>query len=214
MTKLQKLQVVKSYFPNATIDLNYETPFQLLIAVVLSAQTTDIAVNKVTVDLFRQYPDANALKKAEQTDVQALIKTIGLSKSKSKNIIELAAIYDTKFAGVMPKSRELLMELPGVGQKTANVVLANLFNMPYIAIDTHIHRICIRLAIVPEKTNVYKTEETLMRVLKNEDLLQYHHSLIYFGRHICTAKSPKCTECALKNNCRYFRQRSKNERIS
>lgn len=205
LTKLEKLKIMREYFPNAHAELNYETPWQLLIAVALSAQTTDKAVNKVTKDLFYHYPDANSLKSANYNDVLNIVKKIGLANTKTKNIIALSKTYDEDFNNIMPKDRNLLTSLPGVGVKTANVCLANIYDMPYMAVDTHIERITKRTAIAPLKASVLDIEKILERVLKGENINDYHHTLIFFGRYHCTARNPKCNDCRLKKNCRYYK---------
>lgn len=209
MNKIEKLKTMRSYFPNATIELDYNTPWQLLIAVTLSAQTTDKAVNKVTKNLFLKYPTSYLLSIASFDDVYCHVKHLGLANQKTRNIISLSKIYFNDFNDEMPKSREKLVSLPGVGIKTANVCLANIYNLNYIAVDTHIHRICIRLAIVPNNSNVLDVEKTLTRLLKNENLNDYHHSLIFFGRYHCKARNPMCLECKLKNNCRFYKKEIK-----
>lgn len=203
MTKLERLQVAKSYYPNAVPELDYTTELELLIAVMLSAQTTDKAVNKVTNILFSQYKTADEYISANIEDLKMIIKPIGFANQKSKNIIEICKIYKSEFKYNLPKERNLLMQMPGVGQKTANVVLATLFDMPYMAVDTHVFRTCKRLKIIPNHRDELYAEKTLERILKNENINSYHHSLIYFGRYHCTAKNPKCDNCKLKLDCRY-----------
>ncbi len=205
MTKLEKLKIAASYFPQAEAELDFDSPFQLLIAVLLSAQTTDKAVNKVTVNLFREYPDAKTLMNANYSDIYNIINKIGLAKTKSKNIIATAKIYHESFNDILPRDRDMLISLPGVGIKTANVCLANIYGFQLMAVDTHVERISKRLAITPNDSSVLKVEKTLNRLLKDEDINQFHHSLIFFGRYHCKASSPKCSECLLTNECRYYK---------
>lgn len=206
MKKLERLKIAKNYYPNASLELNYNTIFQLLTAVMLSAQTTDIAVNKATSELFKKYKEAKDFDKITYDEIYPYLKNIGLAKTKTKNLIKLAHQINKEYNGIVPNKREELIKLAGVGQKTANVVLANAFNQQYIAVDTHIERICKRLVIVPEKYDVVQIENTLVRILKDEDLSQYHHSLVFFGRYHCKAKKPNCNNCKLQKECRYYRK--------
>lgn len=209
MTKLERLQEAKSYFPDATPELNYNNELELIIAVMLSAQTTDKAVNKVTAVLFDKYPDANSLAKASFEDILEIVKYIGLAKRKAMNVQKICKFYIEEFNYKLPKDRDRLMEMPGVGQKTANVVLAIIYDMPYMAVDTHVYRICKRLKIIPEHRNELYAEYTLERILKGENINQYHQSLIYFGRYHCLARNPKCNECTLTGDCRYYKANHK-----
>lgn len=204
MDKLTRLQIAKDYYPLATPELNYESDFQLLIAVMLSAQTTDKAVNKATADLFRKYPTAKSLGDADYDQIYATISKLGLAKTKAKNAKIIGEIFNTKFNNILPNSREELIKLPGVGIKTANVVLAIIYDLPYMAVDTHVLRICKRLKIVPEHRNEQYAEKTLERLLVNENINQYHQSLIYFGRYHCKARNPNCENCKLQAECRYY----------
>lgn len=209
MTKKERLVVAKSYFPDATPELNYSNELELILAVMLSAQTTDKAVNKVTDQLFAKYPTADDYLNANIEEIQAIIKPIGLTKRKSQNIIEICKFYKEELNYQLVNDRKLLMTLPGIGQKTANVVLAILFDMPYMAVDTHVHRICKRLKIIPEHRNELYAEYTLERILRGENINSYHQSLIYFGRYHCTAINPKCDSCKLQTECRYYKQLNK-----
>lgn len=206
MTKLERLKVAKSYFPDATPELDYSNELELLIAVMLSAQTTDKSVNKVTNMLFNKYKTADDYINGDIEDIKAIIKPIGLTKNKSNNILKICKFYKNELNYKLPADRLKLMEMPGVGQKTANVVLAIIYDMPYMAVDTHVYRICKRLKIIPEHRNELYAEYTLERLLKNENINSYHHSLIYFGRYHCTAKNPNCMNCKLQTECRYYKQ--------
>lgn len=206
MTKLERLKVAKSYFPDATPELDYSNELELLIAVMLSAQTTDKSVNKVTKMLFNKYKTADDYINGDIEDIKAIIKPIGLTKNKSNNILKICKFYKNELNYKLPADRLKLMEMPGVGQKTANVVLAIIYDMPYMAVDTHVYRICKRLKIIPEHRNELYAEYTLERLLKNENINSYHHSLIYFGRYHCMAKNPKCIDCKLQTECRYYKQ--------
>lgn len=205
MTKLERLQVAKSYFPDATPELNYTNELELVLAVMLSAQTTDKAVNKITDTLFNLFRTADDYLEADLEEIKEIIKPIGLTKAKANNIIKICKFYKNEFNYRLPNDRKKLMEMPGVGQKTANVVLAILFDMPYMAVDTHVLRTCKRLKIIPEHRNELYAEQTLERLLKGENINSYHQSLIYFGRYHCTAKNPNCTNCKLQTECRYYK---------
>lgn len=189
-------------FPDAHCELNHSTPFQLLIAVILSAQTTDVSVNKVTPALFEKYPDAYTLSKAEVKDVEKLIRNIGLYRNKAKNIIACAKQIVDEFDGEVPNTMKKLTSLAGVGRKTANVVLSVSFNIPAIAVDTHVDRISKRLGFAKMNDSVLQVEEKLKRKIKRERWNHAHHLIIFFGRYFCTAKNPKCNECPFIDICK------------
>lgn len=197
------LETLNQMFPDAKAELNYKNPFELLIAVVLSAQTTDKAVNKVTEVLFNQYPDALALSKAELSDVESIIKTIGLYHNKAKNIIALSKILVEHHQGEVPQNRTLLESLPGVGRKTTNVVISNAFGIPALAVDTHVARISVRLGLAKQTDTVLQIEQKLNRKIPKEHWLKVHHQMIFFGRYHCLAKNPKCSSCPLFDECKY-----------
>lgn len=186
------LDELEKLYPNPETMLDYETPFQLLIAVLLSAQTTDVAVNKVTPSLFADYPDADTMAEAEITDLENKIKTIGLYRNKAKNMKNTALMIRDEFNGQVPKTREELVKLPGVGRKTANVVLGEAFGIPTIAVDTHVERVTKRMGIVDPDASVLETEKTLMEKIPESRWRDAHHQFIYFGREYCTARNPKC----------------------
>ena len=175
--------------------------FELLVAVVLSAQTTDVSVNKVTPQLFAKYPDAAALAKAEQDDVIELIRTIGMYKTKSKNIIKLAQALQEEHDGIVPEDYDALVALPGVGRKTANVVLAVGFGHQRIAVDTHVFRVANRIGLAEAK-DVLKTEYALIDLLPEDRWSEAHHSLIWHGRRCCSARKPACERCVIEGLCR------------
>lgn len=190
-------------FPNAKAELVYHNHFELLIAVVLSAQTTDIAVNKVTPALFLKYKTPALLANAKEEDVEHIIKTIGLYKNKSKNIIALSKMLVENHNSMVPNDREKLEKLPGVGRKTANVVLSNAFDIPAFAVDTHVLRVSKRLGIADLEDNEIKTEEKLMKAFDASLWKKLHHQLIFFGRYHCLARNPKCKDCPLYDICKY-----------
>lgn len=197
------LEVLETMFPDAKAELDYTNDYELLVAVILSAQTTDIAVNKVTPALFKAYPSTKELAKADLKDVEKHIKTIGLYKNKSKHIVTMANQVEELHGGVIPSKRKDLENLAGVGRKTANVVLANSFGIPTLAVDTHVHRVSKRLGLVKKTDNVYQTEQKLYKLFPKDKWIKLHHQLIFFGRYQCTARNPKCGSCPLYDICVY-----------
>ena len=195
------LDVLKQEYPNAKCELNFNNNFELLIAVCLSAQTTDKRVNIVTKELFEKYDNPYKLKDANYEDVKEIIKSLGLSSTKARNIIEISQKLADDFKGKVPSTREELMLLPGVGRKTSNVVLSVGFNIPAIAVDTHVKRVSNRLGL-SNSEDVLKIEEDLMKLFDEEDYYQVHHCLIFFGRYYCKAKNPDCNNCILKDKCK------------
>ena len=189
-------------YPDAHCELNHKDSFELLIAVVLSAQTTDVSVNRVTPALFEKYPDAISLSEASEEDVMRLIHSIGLYKNKSRNIINLAKELVKRFNGEVPSKREELESLPGVGRKTANVVLSNCFDYPAFAVDTHVSRVSKRLMIARKDDDVLTIEKKLMKFFPRNCWSRLHHQFIFFGRYKCKAKNPECTDCPFKDSCR------------
>lgn len=204
-TVLTILKLLDRIYPNAGCALNYQTPFQLLIAVVLSAQTTDKSVNNVTPLLFEQYPDPSSLAAADQDDVAECIRRIGMYRTKSRNIISLSAKLVSDYGSEVPDDYESLVSLPGVGRKTANVVLAEAFGHQRIAVDTHVFRVSNRIGFTTEK-DVLRTEMELMRTIPEEMWSHSHHLLIFHGRNLCQARNPHCSECAVSPYCRYFKE--------
>ena len=196
----QMLDALRDRYPEAGCALVHQNTYQLLISVVLSAQTTDKSVNKVTGELFAKYTSPADLAEADQQDVIDIIKTIGMYKTKSRNIIALAGELVEKHGGQVPEDYDELVKLPGVGRKTANVVLAVGFGHQRIAVDTHVFRLANRIGLVKEK-DVLKTELGLMKVLPEDRWTEAHHSLIFHGRNCCTARNPKCGECPINGLC-------------
>lgn len=197
------LNMLNEMYPHAHVELSHKNHFELLVAVVLSAQTTDVSVNKVTPHLFKSFPTPNALAQASHVEVESLLKTIGLYKMKAKNIILLAKQLVEKHQGKVPESRKALEDLPGVGRKTANVVLSNAFGIPALAVDTHVFRVAKRLKLAKDYDDVLSVEKKLMRKFPRSSWTKLHHQLIFFGRYHCTAKNPKCQECPFFNICGY-----------
>lgn len=188
-------------FPNAKCELDYRNLYELAIAVVLSAQTTDVRVNMVTKELYRQYPTSKDLAKAKLTDVEDIIKSIGLYKNKAKNIIALAIALGDRD---IPSDFDELIKLPGVGRKSANVILTEGYDIPRIPVDTHVERVSKRLGIVGPKASPLEVEKALMKGLEPKDYHQAHHTLIFFGRYHCLARNPHCENCPLKTQCIYY----------
>jgi len=195
-------EALSNVTPNPTTELIYQNPFQLLIAVILSAQATDKSVNKVTFLLFHKAPNAEKLSQMKLSAIESFIKTIGLYKTKAKNILETAKIIHAQYKGIVPKERIFLEALPGVGRKTANVILNTIFNEPAIAVDTHIFRIANRINLAPGET-VLQVEKKLMKSTPEAFLKNAHHLLILHGRYTCTARQPKCSQCVIYDLCEY-----------
>lgn len=195
------LDEIEKIFPNASCELNYHNIYELIVAVSLSAQTTDKAVNLVTPALFSKYPDVYALASGNPDEVQTYIKTIGLSYNKSRNIVAMAKMVVEKYHGEIPNTQEELESLPGVGRKTANVVLTEGYKIPRIPVDTHVDRVSKRLGIVEETASVLNVEITLMSLIEEERWHKAHHLLLFMGRYKCLARSPKCDDCFYKDKC-------------
>lgn len=193
-------------FPNPKCELNYNKDYELLLATMLSAQTTDKRVNKVTEVLFKKYPSLKDLSEANIEDVIDIIKPIGTYKKKSKNLIEIANKLQEDHNGNLPNDRKYLENLPGVGRKTTNVVLSNIYNVPCLAVDTHVSRVSKRLKLSKKSDNPLEIEKKLSRKFKKEDLGKRHHQLVLFGRYYCTARNPKCETCELKSICGYKKE--------
>ena len=188
-------------FPEAHCELNHENAFELVIAVLLSAQATDKSVNKTTVNLFKKYKTSQCYLKVPQSELEGDLYTIGLYKTKAKNIQKLCQILIDDYQGEVPGNYADLVRLPGVGRKTANVVLSVWFGVPRIAVDTHVERISKRLRLARKKDSVIEVEERLMYLLDEDTWSDAHHGLIFFGRYFCTARNPKCWECPLFDDC-------------
>lgn len=189
-------------FPDVKGELLYSKDYELLIAVVLSAQATDKAVNNITRKLFSDYPDFSSLLKVSEEEYAQYFKTLGLFRAKASHVYKLVKILNESYGGVVPADKAALISLPGVGVKTANVVRAELFKIPEIAVDTHVARSAKRLGFAAFSDNVTTIERKLRKVLKSENYIKTHHQFIHFGRYFCTARAPKCRECPLVSICR------------
>ncbi|KRM97500.1 endonuclease III [Liquorilactobacillus aquaticus DSM 21051] len=198
---VKAIEVMGEKFPDARTSLKADTDFHFLLAVILSAQTTDKAVNLLTPRLFARYPLPEDLAAANLEEVIPFLRSIGLYRNKGKYIIACAADIVAKFNGQVPQTRRELMQLSGVGRKTADVVLAECFNIPTIAVDTHVTRVSKRLHIVPQKADVLTIEKILMKKLPEDLWIKAHHCMIFWGRYQCMARKPLCEECPLLLMC-------------
>ena len=206
---MSKKEDVLSFFneilPNAGCELIYSTDYGFLISVMLSAQTTDKKVNQVTEVLFNKYPSLNDLANADIIDIENILKPLGLFKNKARHIINISKSLIDEYGGVVPKEKEELVKLSGVGNKTANVVRAEIFKIPEFPVDTHVHRICKRLGFVSENATVEDVEKKMRSVLEEKEYILSHHQFIHFGRYFCKATKPNCIECKLHKHCNYYK---------
>jgi endonuclease-3 len=211
MTKKQRYQYVIDYFlthsPNAETELLYDSPFQLLVAVILSAQCTDKRVNLTTPGIFKKFPDPKSLSKATFEEVFALIKSISYPNNKARHLIGMSSLLMTKFSGIVPMTVDELVELPGVGRKTANVITSVIDNQPNMAVDTHVFRVSARIGLTTNAKTPLATEKQLVNHINKMYIYKAHHWLILHGRYICTARSPKCGECGLIDVCKFYNKK-------
>jgi endonuclease-3 len=205
------LDTIARMFPDAHCELNHSNPFELTIAVLLSAQCTDETVNKVTADLFRKYKRPEDYLAVPLEELEQDIRRIGLYRNKARNIQRLCQILIDKYNGQVPQQHEQLVELPGVGRKTANVVVSNAFGVPAIAVDTHVERVSKRLGLAAEEDSVLEVERKLMRKVPRDEWTITHHRLIFFGRYHCKAQQPQCEVCPLIDVCNYGKKRMKSQ---
>ena len=189
-------------FPNPKCELVYHTDYELLMAVVLSAQSTDKRVNTVTPIIFKKYSTLKELKEADLRDLEDIIRPVGSFRKKASYIKDIATILVDEFNGVVPRDRDILMKFPGVGRKTINVFLSEYYNEPAIAVDTHVERISKRLGIASKNDDVLKVEKKLMKFFKKEEWGRRHLQLVLFGRYYCKAIKPECRDCRLKDICK------------
>lgn len=199
------IEMLLRTYPDAKAELNFSNPFELLIATILSAQTTDVQVNKVTENLFKEYRTPEDFLKMSEDELMEKIKSIGFYRNKSKNILATCKILVEKYGGKVPDVIEELMELPGVGRKTANVVISNAFGKDAIAVDTHVFRVSNRIGIA-KSDDVLDTEKQLMENIEKYMWSKAHHLLIFHGRRICKARKPQCNKCPLTEYCLYYRK--------
>lgn len=214
MTLKNKFDYIIEYFeknmPVAESELNFENPYQLIVAVILSAQCADKRVNMTTPALFERYPDAEALSKASVEDIYELIKSISYPNNKSKNLLGMAKVLMSDFNGVVPDDVDKLQTLPGVGRKTANVVASVAFNKPAMAVDTHVFRVSARIGLTKNAKNPLETERQLVKYIPESVIPKAHHWLILHGRYVCKARKPECEKCGINTICEYFLTKVKN----
>lgn len=211
MTIKERYERIFNWFaenrPVVKTELEYSDPFQLLVAVILSAQCTDKRVNVITPSLFEKFPDVKAMAEAPEEQIFQYIRSVSYPNSKAKHIAAMSKMLVSDFGGVVPDTMEEIIKLPGVGRKTANVVLSVIYDQDRIAVDTHVYRVSRRLGLVPMTANTpLKVEMKLMNYIPANLLGRAHHWLILHGRYICTARKPKCSECPLSDWCRYFQK--------
>ncbi|MDP2724426.1 MAG: endonuclease III [Bacteroidales bacterium] len=209
MTKKERFQFVTEYFtehmPVAETELEYRTPYELLVAVILSAQCTDKRVNIISVEFFRQYPTVELLAEASVEDIFELIKSCSYPNNKAKHLNGMANKLVNEFNGEVPESIDDLQKLPGVGRKTANVIASVVYNQPTMAVDTHVFRVAARIGLSTNSKTPLETEKQLVKYFPQEIIPLAHHWLILHGRYVCQARKPKCDDCGLTSVCRYFR---------
>lgn len=196
---------LKTNYDDIGTALNFKSPYELLAATILAAQCTDVRVNQVTEHLFKKYPDAASLAKADLTELEEEIKPCGFYKNKAKNLLATANKLVNDFDGEVPKTMEELTKLPGVGRKTANVVLAFAYHIPAFPVDTHVKRVSNRLGLA-DSDNPDVVEEELKKFFDREDWISAHHWLIWHGRRVCAARKPKCGECMISEFCKYYKE--------
>ena len=197
---------LENLFQDAKCELNYENDWQLLIAILLSAQCTDKKVNAITPILFKKYPNLESLKKASFTELESIIHPLGLSNTKAKNIIALSTILHDSYNDKVPNSKEELIKLPGIGTKTANVMLIEYFNIPAFPVDTHVARVSKRLELCTDTDSVEKIEKKLTKIFPIETWALLHIRMVLFGRYICKAVKPDCANCLFNKQCTYFKK--------
>lgn len=199
------LRILDEFFPDAVCELNHTNPFELLIATMLSAQSTDKRVNIVTKELFKKYKTPKDFLKLNEVQLAEIIKTIGFYRTKSKNILKTCEMLVKDYNSLVPDSRDELVKLPGVGRKTANVVISNAFGKNAIAVDTHVFRVSNRIGLANSE-NVDDTEKDLMKNIDEEKWSKAHHLLIFHGRRVCKARRPLCEECPITKYCFYYKR--------
>ncbi len=213
ISKLQRYQTFIDYFkkerPIAESELNYTNPFELLVAVILSAQCTDKRVNMITPILFQKYPTPEKLSQATVEDVFEIIKSISYPNNKSKNLVEMAKKLVEKFQSQVPNDIDKLQELNGVGRKTANVIMSVIYHQPNMPVDTHVFRVSARIGLTTNAKTPLETEKQLTKNIPKDLIPIAHHWLILHGRYVCTARNPKCQECGLTSICKYYLSQKK-----
>ena len=215
MNKKERFEKIIAYFkehrPVAETELDYRTPYELIVAVILSAQCTDKRVNVITVDLFKRFPDFKTMAAAEPAEVFDYIKSCSYPNNKAKHLVGMAKMIVNDFSGELPSDVKELQKLPGVGRKTANVLASVLFNQPAMAVDTHVFRVSARLGLTTNAKTPLETEKQLVKYIPEDLIPLAHHWLILHGRYVCLARKPKCNECGLTGWCKYFQKENKNK---
>jgi len=214
MLKKERFQAFVDHFstrfPEAETELHYSNPFELLVAVVLSAQCTDKRINQVTPALFKRFPDAKSLAESSVEEIFSFIRSVSYPNNKAKHLLGLGQKITDQFAGEVPETMEDLQSLPGVGRKTANVIASVIYNQPAMAVDTHVFRVSQRLGLVPKTANTpLKVEMALIKNLPDEVIATAHHWLILHGRYICLARSPQCSKCDISHFCAFYQKNNK-----
>ncbi len=213
MRKKERFEAIIRWFeenrPIAETELHYSNPFELLVAVILSAQCTDKRVNQITPSLFAQYPDELSLSKATSDDVFEYIRSCSYPNNKAKHLVGMAKMLHEDFKGELPADLVSLQKMPGVGRKTANVILSVIFNKPAMAVDTHVFRVSARLGLTYRAKTPLETERQLVKYIPDDKLPIAHHWLILHGRYVCLARSPQCQSCGLKDFCKFYQSKLK-----
>ena len=213
MKKEERYKKVIDYFsesmPVVETELDYRDPYELIVAVILSAQCTDKRVNIITPPFFKQFPNAASLSAAEQKQIFELIKSCSYPNNKAKHLLGMAQMLEHTFKGVVPDTLDDLQKLPGVGRKTANVILSVAFHKPAMAVDTHVFRVAARIGLTTGAKNPYETEMQLIKHIPEDKIARAHHWLILHGRYVCTARNPQCKSCGISQICRFVEKKEK-----
>lgn len=213
MTKKERFEHIINYFqkkqPVAETELDYSNPYELIVAVILSAQCTDKRVNQITPALFQTYPTVNELSRANSEDIFEFIRSCSYPNNKAKHLAGMAKMLLNDFKGVVPSDIDELQKLPGVGRKTANVIASVIYNMPALAVDTHVFRVSARIGLTTNAKTPLQTEQQLVKYIPDELIPIAHHWLILHGRYVCMARKPKCQECGIKDLCKFYGKNNK-----
>jgi endonuclease-3 len=203
------IKILDQYYPDARCVLEHRNNYEMAVAVILSAQTTDASVNRVTPALFEKYPDIHALAEGDPDEIAACIRSLGLYRNKARSIHAMARAVVERFNGEIPDNMKDLTSLPGVGRKCANVILAECFHVPALAVDTHVNRTSKRLGLAKPDDSLEDVERKLKRKIPRDRWIKTHHQLIFFGRDLCTSRKPRCSECPFAVDCQYLKGRAK-----
>ncbi len=213
MKKSERYEKIIAYFskemPVAETELDYTDPYELLVAVILSAQCTDKRVNLITPPFFQKYPEVSALAESSQDQIFEFIKSCSYPNNKAKHLLGMARMLTENFNGIVPDTMEKLQQLPGVGRKTANVILSVAYQKPAMAVDTHVFRVAARIGLTTRAKNPYETEMQLIKYIPEEKIPLAHHWLILHGRYVCKARLPACDQCGIREFCIYFEKKEK-----